>query len=161
MIFPTMQGLSKIKMLKYEASDKNMFFRFYFKLVYFHNKRKFLKIVNAYLQHGVIDANHMIDIIHTLNIFINTNIIPYEKRFGFNIEENDNKSSISWKESANRYNNINVRITDPEIQITTELNYGKFTCKSKSYTTQIFIDGNKTFYNTVGSALLYGIKKYL
>lgn len=173
MNFVTTQLLDKIKASKVEAQKKNAIYRLVYKIIYRYNTRKVVDQIDRYLKHPNIDAEHMLDIIHTLNIFCSTKIISEAERhniFMFSITEYDGSSIIKYDKEVpngvNRYEEvitgeIMVKITDPIIHIT-ESRYTDTGRESESIHVGHFTDDrNHDFYNTVGRALLFGIKKYL
>ena len=80
MNFATMPLLEQIKASKIEAQRKNIFYRFIFNIVYQYQSRNCVKTVEKYLKNSSIDSKHMMDIIHTLNVFCSANIITEEER---------------------------------------------------------------------------------
>lgn len=173
MNFTTMRILEKIRASYLEAQRKNIFYRLLYKIVYKYNSKKMIKQVDKYLRHTPIDAEHMLDIIHTLHVFCSAGIISEDERrsiFMFSLSENDGFSSIKYDkelpEDVSRYKEviteeIVVNITDPIIH-RTETRYTDVRNESSSIHSGTFTDDyNHDFYNTVGRALLFGIKKYL
>ena len=172
MNFATMPLLEQIKASKIEAQHKNIFYRFIFNIVYRYQSRNCVKTVDKYLKNSSIDSNHMMDIIHTLNVFCSANIITEEERrqiFQFRISEFDGTSIIEYDQqvpdNVSRYEQINtgriaVKITDDAMQIT-DIVINKERNESSIYATRFLDNKNHDFYNTVGRAFIFGIKKYL
>ena len=173
MNFATMRLLEKIKGSYVEAQQKNIFYRLIYKIMYRYNTKKVIKQVDKYLRNSAIDAEHMLDIIHTLHVFCSTGIISDEERrsiFMFSLSERDGSSILKYdKKTPNgvsRYEEvitgeIMVKITDPIIHMT-ETKLDDIGRKSMGMHAAHFSDDiNHNFYNTAGRALLFGIKKYL
>lgn len=173
MNFATMRILEKIKASYIDAQQKNILYRLVYKIVYKYSSKKMIKQVDKYLRHTPINAEHMMDIIHTLHVFCSAGIISEDERrsiFMFSLSENDGSSSIKYDkelpEGVSRYKEVIteeviVNIADPIIH-RTETKYTEAKNESSSIHSGTFTDGhNHDFYNTVGRALLFGIKKYL
>lgn len=173
MNFITMQLLDKIKASRVEAQKKNIIYRLVYKIVYKYNTKKILSNIDKYLSHANIDAEHMLDIIHTLHTFCSVGIISETERreiFTFQIKETDGTGSISYEKktpkNTSRYKmvifgEVSVKINNPEMHIG-ETIYDDTGRTGNDIYTDIFTDDkDHNFYNTIGLALLFGIRNYL
>ena len=172
MNFATLQLLNQLKLIKEDAKNRNIFYRFIFNILYKFQSKKDIKIIDRYLKENIIDSEHMMDIIHTLNTFCNTNIITSLERrqiFHFSIREYDGYSIIEYEkqilsiDTSNKVNTckIYVKLDSDTMQVTDIVNDNDGRTEQTLYSNHFSDNENHDFYNTVGRALLFGIKKYL
>lgn len=174
-ISKTVSLIDTLNQYKKDIKSKNIFQRMLFHITYSYDKRKILKLLNLYLRDANIDAEHMIDIIHSLNVFIHRHKITDEEKrnkYQIHIEEDNNSAMIRYYIpspnilNSSSYREIRVNILDDDITVETFYMYDGLDFgappKSESYQTKRFHDDSAySFYDAVGKVMLLGVKRSL
>lgn len=173
MSFMTMNLLDKIRRFANDLEKDPLPYRLLGRIILKRSTKLVLKEIDNYLKTTPIDAEHMVDIIHTLNVFSYMGIISEDERrqiYMFTIDERDSLSSIRYLKTVDglfpdqvvvNIGKIDATIDDIPMVITDTI-YKDSKNVNEITTVDKFIDNEyHDFYNTAGRAYLYGIKKYL